>query len=174
MKLDSPADIEQIKVVTDLLSNLVKSSKKIDSIFLYDRNDNILITSSETAFENTKFSSSSIFDEAVRKGRVGEWIINSQDQATYTTLSDNFVTYVMPIRIYEEELNVGYVFINIKEKTLYQYLEGIKFGGSGNMMVANDKGEIISYRDKSFLGKGKTPDYYFDSIKLFNEKGSFP
>lgn len=174
MKLDAPADVEQIKEVTDLLSNLVKSSKKIDSIFVYDLNDNILITSSETAFENSKFSSSYIFDEAVRKGRVGEWIINSQDQATYTILNDNFVTYVMPIRIYEEELNVGYVFININEKTIYQYLEGIKFSGSGKMMVANEKGEIISFGDKSFLGKEKTPDYYFESIKLLNNVGSFP
>lgn len=173
-RVDSPQDYGQIREIMNSLSDLVKSSKKIESIFVYDINDDILITSFGTAFEDSKFSSGYIFDETVRKGRTGEWIINSQDLSPYTVLNDNYVTYAMPIRIYEEELNVGYVFININEKSVYQYIEGITFNGSENMMVANDKGEIISFKDKSFLGKSKTPEYYFDCINLLNNNGSFP
>lgn len=174
MRVDSPEDFEQIREVMDDLYNLAKSSGKIDSIYVYDINDKILITSSGTAFEDPKFSQSFIFGEAVEKGRTGEWIINSQDQGPYTVQNDNFVTYVMPIRIYEEELNVGYVFININEKTIYKYLEGITFNGSGNMMIANDKAEIISFRDKSFLGKNKIPDYYYDSLNMLKIREDFP
>lgn len=175
LNVDSPEDYVQIRASMDLLKNLVKSSRKIESMFIYDINDNLLVTSSGTAFEHSDFSSSFVYNEAVRKGRIGEWIVNRQDIVTpFTTQNDNYVTYVMPIKIYEEELTVGYVFININEQTIYNYIGEITFNGSGKMMVANDRAEIVSFHDKSFLGRSKVPQYYHDSMEIFRKGGSFP
>jgi len=175
MELDTPEGYETTKMIMDLLNNLVKSSGKIDSIFIYDINDNILITSSGTAFEDSDFFSSHIYVESAGKGRIGEWIINSHDiVAPYSVENVNYVTYVMPIIIYEERMTVGYVYININEKTIYNYMEKITLNGSGSMMIANDKGEIISCGDKNMLGKNQTPDYYYECINQFKNNGEFP
>jgi len=173
VNVDSPEGFMQIRGAMDLLSNLVKSSIGIDSIYIYDENDNIIITSSRSALKDSDFSSSYIYTETVKNGRVGEWIANRRSQGPYSVLNDNLVTYVMPIKIYEEDLIVGYAFINVNEKTLYKYLEKVKFNGQGKMMVANGKGEIISYEDKSFLGKESVPDFNYQSI-LISDKNKLP
>lgn len=165
MKVDSPYDFNRMLDVVDLLSKLVNNSVGIDSIYVYDINDNIIMTSSKSILENTDFQSSYIYTEAVKRGRTGQWIANSRTLPPFMA-SDNLVTYVMPIKIYEEDLTVGYAFINVNERTLYKYLDGVKFNGSGSMMIANGKDEIISYYDKNMLGKNKTPDFYYKSLSL--------
>lgn len=149
MHVDEANDYAQISSMLELLSGLVKSSKDIDSIYIWDKNDNILITSSGNVIEDSDFSSSPVYREAVLKGRMDEWIPNSQNSFIYKLSSDYFLTYVMPIRIYSEGLDVGYAFINIKEKAIFRYLDIVTFNGSGNIMVVNDKGEILSLSDKS-------------------------
>ncbi len=174
MKVDSSEDFAKIQQIMELLSNLTKSFKDIDSIYVYDTNDNILITSSRNAIENSDFSSSYIYNEAVKKNRLGEWIINPGDQAVFTISNANLITYAMPIRIYEEDLDVGYLFININEQTLYKYLERVKFEDNGLMLVASGKGEVVSCKDKNLLGKENVPDYYYKGISALEKNEKFP
>ena len=172
IQVDSPKDFDQISQVEGMLSDLVNSSNSINSIYVYDIKSNILITSTGNALENSDFSSSKIYQESVKKGRLGEWLTNTDDtHGQFAMQGGNLVTYVMPIKIYEEGTTVGYVFINVSENTLYQYIGGVKFNGSGEMLIASAKGEILSYKDKSYLGKEKMPRFDFKSISSEAKNG---
>ena len=169
---DSPEGFTEIQGVMNLLSNMVKSSVGIDSIYIYDVNDDIVITSSKSALKNSGFNYSYIYTEAVNKGRMGEWIACHSSLGNYSS-NDHLVTYAMPVKIYEENMVVGYVFINVNEKTLYKYLERVKFNGQGEMIVTNGAGEILSNKDKTHLGKAKLQELDFPEI-LSADKHSFP
>ncbi len=169
---DSPEGFTEIQGAMNLLSNMVKSSVGIDSIYVYDINDDIVITSAKSALKDSDFDFSYIFTEAVAKGRMGEWIPSRSSLGNYTS-NDHLVTYAMPIKIYEENIVVGYAFINVNEKTVYKYIERVKFNGRGEMIVTNDSGEILSYKDKNFLGKTALPELDHQDI-LLTDTESFP
>ena len=153
IKIDSYQDFQKIRGIINLLANLVASFRDIDSIYVYDLRNNILITSNQSAIANPDFPASFIFQAAVKKGRTEQWIPNRRSQPPFTILNDHLITYVMPIKIYERDLIIGYVFINVNEHTLYKYLEQIRFENQGYAIIANRHGEIVSYRNKKLLGK---------------------
>lgn len=160
IKIDSYRDFQKIREIMNLLSNLVASSRDIDSIYVYDRFDDLLITSNHSAIANSDFASSPIFREAVKKRRTEQWIPNRRTQPPFT-VNDNLVTYAMPIKIYERDLVIGYVFINVNERALYKYLEQIRFDNQGYVVIANPQGEVISYRDPQMLGRNNSPQFQY-------------
>ena len=173
INIDSSYGFSNLRNGMDLLSNLTKSSTGIDSIYVYDLNDNILFTSTRSISQDSSFSSSNIYNEAVKKGRDREWIFNKRNMAPFAVINDNLVTYAMPIKIYEEDLIVGYVYININENTIFKYLKRIRFNGSGKLVITNNKGEIISCEDKNLLGETMAFNLDYKDI-LSNTNMKFP
>jgi two-component system sensor histidine kinase YesM len=151
--IENHQDYEQLLSIAQMMSNMVDSSNWLDSMYIYDINDNLLINSSTSIITNTDFSRSIIFTEIVDNNRTLEWIPNKRNQPPFTIIKDGLVTFGMPITVYTEGLDVGYVFLNVNELDLFEFMQQMDPYFPEEFFIANNNGEIVSHKDKNLLGK---------------------
>ena len=151
--IENHQDYEQLLSIAHMMSNMVDSSNWLDSMYIYDINDNLLINSSTSIITNTDFSRSIIFNEIVNNKRTLEWVPNKRNQPPFTIIKDRLVTFGMPITVYTEGLDVGYVFLNVNELDLFEFMQQMDPYFPEEFFIANNRGEIVSHKDKNLLGK---------------------
>ena len=140
--------------ILKLISNMENSSLWIDSIYIYDINDNLLLNSdSSSIILNTDFPNNAIYKEVINKGRVLEWIPNIRQEPMYTVVNDRLITFSMPIKLFTQNVEIGYVFLNVNERTLFKYIQQMNPEFPEEFAVTNQHGEILSHKDKKWFGK---------------------
>lgn len=173
----------EIRQLMDFLMSRARESytlSGIESLYVYLQNQNTIIDSKSTYYENLDTNNVDFLKKLEDKEYKGTWFV--ADPVNFNTLNrvESRLSTHKVISCAREILNkdgerIAAVSINFRDDFINDYYNKIQTGISGDFIVMDSSSTIISHTNENSMGK-KLPGYsdLSDEInKLNNSSGSF-
>lgn len=137
--------------IVGMITNLASSKPYISDITIYPSNESAEL--STTSLYDSDLSSQ--LDMSAVKEKAWTGVYSVRDYAG----AKNIITFIRPLRSIHNYNSLGWLAISLDESVISEYWSQPQLGeGQGQVALVNDKGEILSATNKSWLSKP------FDSI----------
>jgi YesN/AraC family two-component response regulator len=150
-RADSPDYLIRLDGVQSQISGLKRSYPAIQSVYLYSRTNEMLLSDelhNPTGQETDKSWISGFYTE----NYYYKWLVNPQFKEK--PVNRHMVTLIRfyPMAEKPENRN-GVIAVNLPESMLSDMFSDLQFGESGNVLVTDGEGTILSHADKSRIGR---------------------
>lgn len=178
--------IQKYAVIRDLLSFFIARIKTqnmlagIDSFYLYLTNQNALIDSKTTYYDNINEKNVDFVQKVKSEENKDSWFVSTA--VDYYTLNkietrlgqDKLVTYNKALKD-ENGNTIAVLAVNVSENFLSEYYNKIQKGIPGDFVIIDKNEDIVAYSDKNITGNkiDKYAELSSRINKLNNENGSF-
>lgn len=148
---DRPANYKLYKDVREVLTSYVLLRQEIDAISIRSENGRI--------YTYTKYWTGKPIDitQYLREGR------------QYWTVDNEHILLIKSLNAFPNQELLGYVALDINEKSLYNIIADIELSWAGKVFLVNEEGRILATEDEALLGEELEPGY----MECFGEKEAF-
>lgn len=185
-KFTEEEKVQKYGGIRDLLSFFITRIKTlnmlpgIDSFYLYLPNQNTIIDSKSTYYENINENNVDFLQELNRKEEADSWFISSS--VDYYTLNkietrletDKLITFN---KVLKDDSNntIAVLAVNVSENFVSDFYNKIQKGIPGNFVVMDRNQTVVAYSDKKVIGDklDKYAELNSKIEKLKNDNGSF-
>jgi two-component system sensor histidine kinase YesM len=144
---------EETAIINEELSKLTIAYDNINSIHIYTPQ---FTFSYNFASENENFwDILSPSEKAALQKLNGELVLVSFRQAFVDKISNstaNVFSAVRKIKDFQDGLELGYLFINVHKKALFDIIQDTQIGKTGATRIINREGHIVMAEDESLIG----------------------
>lgn len=141
-------DLQDIGYIKDMLTNLALSNPHIDSTYLYNAVDDSLFVSGLWGQRYKEDANIAEWYNSVKITGDGHSWASGKSVALPGKGVKNLIYCVKIIKKRHDVNPVAILTVNIDERVIYQFLRDIKFGTTGFVFLADEKGNLISYSDQ--------------------------
>lgn len=132
--------------IVGMITNLASSKPYISDITIYPSNESAEL--STTSLYDSDLSSQ--LDMSTVKEKEWTGVYSVRDYAG----AKNIITFIRPLRSIHNYNSLGWLAISLDESVISEYWSQPQLGeGQGQVALVNDKGEILSATNKSWLSK---------------------
>jgi two-component system, response regulator YesN len=150
-RADSPDYLLRLDAIQSQISGLKRSYPAIQSVYLYSRANEMLLSDelhNPTGQETDKSWISGFYTE----NYYYKWLVNPQFKEK--PVNRHMVTLIRFYPMAEKPENrTGVIAVNLPESMLSDMFSDLQFGESGNVLVTDGEGTILSHADKSRIGR---------------------
>jgi AraC-type DNA-binding domain-containing proteins len=152
------------------ISNITLDNSFIDSIYIYRKSDNTVISSLEGLI--SPYTSYDIFSKGyIYKMLIKKCISSSQSQFWVSPTENSaywpkkkVISYVLSIPFSPQAENIGCLVININEELFFETVNSISDKNTGQLVVIDSNGRIFSGNDPSNIFKTEEKKFQLNGI----------
>lgn len=161
--VNSSEIVLEMKSIMEKLGNIIDSNEWLQSVYIYSKNNDYLISSKTGVYKINEFYDTSWL-KYYNKSKINPFwmknripinadILKNPDQVNVLQLdTNNVITYVYPLTSYTTKL-VGAIIINVKVSNLNALINANNLGNGGSVFITDRNGEIINDIDPKLESK---------------------
>lgn len=149
-RADSPEYLIRLGGIQGQISGLKRSYPAIQSVYLYSRANDMLL-SDEVHNPSSQEADKKWITAFYGESYYYKWIVNPQFKDT--PINRHTVTLIRFYPMAEKPENrTGVIAVNLPESMLSDMFSDLQFGKSGNVLITDEEGTILSHADKARIG----------------------
>ena len=168
-------DLMKFSGAMDVILEAVNTNTRYESIYLYLKDLGYSITSNQGFVSNADLKDTQwlkYYNDYLTKGLPLGWIdtrLPYNNKLTYNSglidylASNSIITYIYPLTPYTTALQ-GALVVNMREHVLSNLINTNNINREGYIFIINNKGDVISHIDKSYLCKNISEIDYINNI----------
>lgn len=156
-EVTSYSDISTINYLHRYIYNYSQNQKYVESVYLYNINNNAFYTSSDINFNIFRYDiqNTDWFQNYNHGRNVNKWTIS-------TPVNNNddsyIVSYYSKLRLFQNN-STGIISVNILENIIYDLLKNIDMSDNTNIHIISNEGKIISSTNREIINKHQKNTY---------------
>lgn len=129
--------------IADTLRLLKRAYSYIESIYIYDIQNECYYSSYSTIINEPDFENTEIYNRFISKDKYLEWEVIRQIPGSQWKKDENYVTYALPVKNGSGQQMLGYIFVSIDIQTLQKALEPYQIADGQELFILSKNNEII-------------------------------
>lgn len=147
---DGYKEFKNVRGFLDHLTLLTHSYSNLDSVYVYDAEDDLLLSSDGSALINSGYTQTDLFKKVTYENHYGKWLFNERSQGPSWSNHESLISYVYPIRSLHGDISViGHLVINISCQEIEKYICNMTFGDMKGMFICDKEGNLLACMDQS-------------------------
>lgn len=165
---DPAQAMDDVNFVMGLLASYADSNKYIDSIYLYSKAENYLVSSRRNVKIVSNIGSYDWYKKAEEGNGKIVWMATRQTEDIDGGFKKQLLSATLLIKSNTGE-KLGVLCVNLKSDIIKYLTSNINIGEMGYILICDDKGNIINHRDKSLISSNMSSYNYVKTILNDNE-----
>lgn len=144
--------------IDSFMDDVMRQKDGILSIFILDKNGNVLFTRSIVGDYDGSFDTKNLCNvtEIINNKPI---IIPTHKQVYVRNSNSDVFSYVRDIKEVTTNTTIGYILINININSIIDILSSIKYSNSWDVIITNNDNKLIYYRGREYLGQKLNTEY---------------
>jgi AraC-like DNA-binding protein len=164
------SSVKKLLNIYQILCETANINYRIQSIYFYPNDADFVVTSNRGFILKKDFTDTGWIKEyeEIKRKQTGTLWLNSRPldipKNTPWQNNNNVLTFILPMNT-----NSGVIVVNLYERELYNFMNESDTQNNGYVFVINDKGIVISHKDKNLINQTISNRPYIKNILLSKE-----